>query len=208
MYYWKQDEFPEKNFDRFKHYGFIAQEVEKIIPDVVGTDDNGWKAVRYTGFTPLLVEAVKEQQEQISKNEGRLETLESQYSELKDDLTRQSEDLKRQSVMIDLLLKRNTELEKDFSDFEKEKMKRLLRDRGLLEAGEEGRQGRRKLVNANSDEWMITRVFKWIASWDWDSWDSNFTVGLALYTGFMLICFYAFVVMFYEPNDGSFRSIL
>ena len=58
-YYWKQDEFPEKNFDRFKHYGFIAQEVEKIIPDVVGTDDNGWKAVRYTGFTPLLVEAVK-----------------------------------------------------------------------------------------------------------------------------------------------------
>jgi hypothetical protein len=40
--------------------GFVAQDVEKIFPDLVRTDENGLKSVAYGGFTPYLVEAIKE----------------------------------------------------------------------------------------------------------------------------------------------------
>jgi hypothetical protein len=75
QYSWKRDEFPEHNFDNFTHYGFIAQDVEEVIPGIVGTDDEGWKALRYMGFTPILVEALKEQQTEIEELKSRVDLL-------------------------------------------------------------------------------------------------------------------------------------
>ena len=43
--------------------GFIAQEVEKVIPSLVLTGEDGYKTVAYGQFTALLVEAVKELKE-------------------------------------------------------------------------------------------------------------------------------------------------
>jgi hypothetical protein len=40
--------------------GFIAQEVEAVIPELVRTDSSGYKSVLYAQVTPYLVEAVKE----------------------------------------------------------------------------------------------------------------------------------------------------
>jgi hypothetical protein len=48
-----------------KDYGVIAQEIEKVIPDVVHTDASGYKTVSYTSIIGFLIEAVKKQQEQI-----------------------------------------------------------------------------------------------------------------------------------------------
>lgn len=45
--------------DNRTRYGFIAQEVRKLYPDLVVEDENGWLGIDYTGFIPLLVEAVK-----------------------------------------------------------------------------------------------------------------------------------------------------
>ena len=39
--------------------GVIAQEIEEILPEVVTTDANGTKRVKYTDLIPLLVEAFK-----------------------------------------------------------------------------------------------------------------------------------------------------
>ena len=47
--------------------GVIAQEIEKVLPEVVTTRDNGYKAVKYEKIVPLLIEAIKEQQEQINE---------------------------------------------------------------------------------------------------------------------------------------------
>ena len=48
--------------------GFIAQQVEPIIPDVVNTDeDTGMKSINYVGLIGHLVEAIKEQQVQIDE---------------------------------------------------------------------------------------------------------------------------------------------
>jgi hypothetical protein len=46
--------------------GVIAQEVEKIIPEIV-TETNGVKQVAYDALVPLLIEAIKEQQKQIDE---------------------------------------------------------------------------------------------------------------------------------------------
>ena len=59
-YFWKTKEFPEKQFTETKQLGFIAQEIEKIYPEVVMTDKDGYKSVDYSRLTPVLVEAIKE----------------------------------------------------------------------------------------------------------------------------------------------------
>jgi hypothetical protein len=41
-------------------YGVIAQEVEEVLPEVVTTRNNGYKAVKYEKMVPLLIEAIKE----------------------------------------------------------------------------------------------------------------------------------------------------
>ena len=45
--------------------GVIAQELEKIYPELVSTGPDGYKAVNYAQLTPVLIEALKEQQQQI-----------------------------------------------------------------------------------------------------------------------------------------------
>ena len=45
--------------------GVIAQDVEKVLPQLVTDRDNGFKGVDYAKLTGLLIEAIKEQQKQI-----------------------------------------------------------------------------------------------------------------------------------------------
>lgn len=56
-----------------KQLGFIAQEVEKVLPDAVFTDTEGIKGVEYNKVIPVLVEAIKDQQAQIEKLKKQLD---------------------------------------------------------------------------------------------------------------------------------------
>lgn len=58
--------------------GFIAQEVEKVLPEFVFTGDDGYKKIKTNGFDALLVEAVKEQQKQISELESEVEMIKAE----------------------------------------------------------------------------------------------------------------------------------
>lgn len=64
---WKTKEFQERAFSDNRALGFIAQEVEKVLPEVVQTEKTaeGYKSVQYDKVVALLVEAIKEQQKQI-----------------------------------------------------------------------------------------------------------------------------------------------
>ena len=42
------------------HTGLIAQEVEKVIPEVVFEDAGGYKSVSYSNITAMLVESIKD----------------------------------------------------------------------------------------------------------------------------------------------------
>ena len=50
--------------------GVIAQEVEAVLPELVTTRDNGYKAVKYDKLTAVLIEAVKELSERVRTLEG------------------------------------------------------------------------------------------------------------------------------------------
>lgn len=55
--------------------GFVAQEVEKTLPQIVKTDAQGYKSVNYAAITASLVEAVKEQQKEIEVLKKEVEKL-------------------------------------------------------------------------------------------------------------------------------------
>ena len=58
--------------------GLIAQEVEKVLPEVVTQHpDTRLKSVAYQNMVALLIEAVKEQQGQIAELKDRVNKLES-----------------------------------------------------------------------------------------------------------------------------------
>ena len=58
-----------------RSYGLIAQEVQEILPDVVTEDENGFLGIKYTNMIGILVEAIKEQQEQINTLKKLIEKL-------------------------------------------------------------------------------------------------------------------------------------
>jgi energy-coupling factor transporter ATP-binding protein EcfA2 len=84
-YDWKKDEFPERKFSDKNQIGFIAQEIEKIFPEMVFTDEKGYKSVEYARLTPVLVEAIKElivKNEQLESQNNKLENRVSKIETL------------------------------------------------------------------------------------------------------------------------------
>ena len=74
-YEWRKTEFPEINFDSGQQIGLIAQEVEKIFPELVRTDNNGYKAVSYEKLSVVLLEGLKEQQKEIDELKSLVNSL-------------------------------------------------------------------------------------------------------------------------------------
>jgi hypothetical protein len=90
---WRTEEFPEKGFRADRDFGFIAQELKEVIPQVVTLGKDGYYSVDYGRLTPLLVEAVKElearlasveaaRQAEVSALTERLARLEAQFEKL------------------------------------------------------------------------------------------------------------------------------
>ena len=52
--------------------GVLAQEVENVLPDVVTTRSNGYKAVKYEKLIPLLIESIKTLSEKVERLEEQL----------------------------------------------------------------------------------------------------------------------------------------
>lgn len=68
-------------------YGFIAQEVEKILPDAVITDENGFKLINYTAIIPHLVQSVQELQGVVTEQNAIIENLSSQLAQRGSNIT-------------------------------------------------------------------------------------------------------------------------
>ncbi len=64
---WDKSVCKRLNVDDRQHLGFIAQEVQKVLPQVVSTGADGHLSLAYGDVVPVLTEAIKEQQGQISK---------------------------------------------------------------------------------------------------------------------------------------------
>ena len=75
-YHWKD----ERNTER--QLGVIAQEIEKVYPELVYTDSKGMKAVNYAQMTAVLIEAVKELSAKVDQLEEANKSLRSENSAL------------------------------------------------------------------------------------------------------------------------------
>lgn len=76
-YEWNRSEYPQKGFADGRQIGFIAQQVEPILPEVVSKDAEGFYSVAYAAVVPVLVEAIKEQEQTLSALKRRLSELEA-----------------------------------------------------------------------------------------------------------------------------------
>lgn len=74
---WKQEAFPQKGFGSQDELGFIAQEVETVVPEVVSKEksEDEYRSVKYDKLVALLVEAMKEQQKQIDELKAEIVQL-------------------------------------------------------------------------------------------------------------------------------------
>jgi len=96
-YHFDNEKHPTLNFPTQKQYGIMAQDLEKVFPEMVLEsdhyipDENGElteetveiKAVNYVQLIPVLVKAVQEQQVIIESQKDELETLKEEMSEMK-----------------------------------------------------------------------------------------------------------------------------
>ncbi|MFG1499620.1 tail fiber domain-containing protein [Halobacteriovorax sp. XZX-3] len=82
---WRKDEFPQKNFKEGRDIGVIAQNVEKVFPEAVSRDENGYLSVAYAKLVAPLIEAVKSLFS-ISKDQGRdIASLEARTKKLEEE---------------------------------------------------------------------------------------------------------------------------
>jgi hypothetical protein len=54
-----------------KDIGVIAQEVEKVLPEIVSDRENGYKAIKYDKLTAVLIQAVKELSDRVKTLENK-----------------------------------------------------------------------------------------------------------------------------------------
>jgi hypothetical protein len=81
-YFWRTQEFPDRDFESDKQIGVIAQEVEKIYPELIHTDNEGFKSMDYMSLSAVLLEATKQQQVLIEQQQSELELLKKKLDKL------------------------------------------------------------------------------------------------------------------------------
>ena len=93
------------NMDHENDIGLIAQEVEKIYPEIIAEDNKGIKMVSYYKLIPVLIEAIKEQQKIISNQMNQIEKYNTRVD---------SNEIILENVLqrLDGLLKEKVELDK------------------------------------------------------------------------------------------------
>lgn len=70
-----------------RSYGFVAQEVEPLFPEFVSTDkETGLEGIAYSNFGVIAIQAIKEQQQLIAKQEQKIDKLESELKAIKQKL--------------------------------------------------------------------------------------------------------------------------
>ncbi len=80
FYNWKTEKYKNMNFSKDRQIGFIAQEVEKVVPELVYTDSKGYKSMSYNKLTAVIVEAMKEMK---SVSDAKISSLEKENLSLK-----------------------------------------------------------------------------------------------------------------------------
>ncbi len=96
-YRWKED----TTFANKADIGLVAQDVEKIFPELVAEDERGYKAIAYSKLTAVLIEAMKEQQGQMVTQQDQIAALEKENALLKTIMADQMQALLARVAMLE-----------------------------------------------------------------------------------------------------------
>jgi hypothetical protein len=75
-FHWRSDEFPDRHLGASESFGLIAQDVEAVLPELVTTDETGYKAVRYSALPLHMLQAIRELKAKNDDLEARLAAME------------------------------------------------------------------------------------------------------------------------------------
>jgi hypothetical protein len=67
----REIKFAKKRTGNAHDFGFIAQEVEKVVPEVVGERRNGMKTINYAKVVPLLLDVIQDLTQRIERLESK-----------------------------------------------------------------------------------------------------------------------------------------
>jgi hypothetical protein len=87
-YYWDLEKFGERFNNANMQTGFMAQQVQEVMPELVSTDTDGYLAVDYSKLSPYMVEAIKEQQQTISELNKSLHQKEQELKAMNERLAK------------------------------------------------------------------------------------------------------------------------
>lgn len=73
-----------------KSMGFIAQDVEEIMPELVKTNDDGFKSLAYSLMPAVIVNAIKEQQQIILQNKNISELMRNSVIKIEKEISKQN----------------------------------------------------------------------------------------------------------------------
>jgi hypothetical protein len=95
-YFFKQEGYAALGLSKQKQYGFVAQELEQVLPELVNTSEmpvskgstgervmEEVKAVNYTALIPIMVKGMQEQEERFVKQESENKALKAEVAELR-----------------------------------------------------------------------------------------------------------------------------
>jgi hypothetical protein len=92
-YKWKSEEGGSRGFASDREIGLLAQNVETVLPELVHTDGQGYKAVAYDKMVAVVIEAMKEQQKEMKQNKEHFEASLKEKDDKIEKLTAMLEDL-------------------------------------------------------------------------------------------------------------------
>jgi alpha-D-ribose 1-methylphosphonate 5-triphosphate synthase subunit PhnG len=103
-YHYKTKAFPDLNLEKRTQIGYIAQELQKVLPEVVSEDDKGFLMVDYSKVTPVLLMAIKEQQVMIEAQNAEIESLKAAVLSVKTSATETDKKLAVLEAKLNALL--------------------------------------------------------------------------------------------------------
>jgi hypothetical protein len=93
----------KKDTNHKKKIGLLAQDIEKVFPELV-TETNDIKSVNYQGLVPVLINAMKEQDEVIRSQDAINKEQEIKLSNQEAKLNKQQQKIDELEVMVKQLM--------------------------------------------------------------------------------------------------------